>query len=811
MVRSNATRIAQRALLVVGACVTVASLWAQPLAAQWLAPTLRASDDPTVIKADSMTARGDTAQAVALLASAVIIQPKNAALWHRYGVLLWQGAASQRRGAFIRDGGVIRTLQLADSALRLATRFDGDNPAYWVSLAEFNLQSDVGSMRYAATQQMALAQQTAARVGDSVWLALAADEVGLATWRRRETIAHRALVGAGQRMQLQTDGRFNRAHAGDFLASFANKIEPPTGQADLEAALTQFRLATAMAPSTLRYSRHVYMTLATDKRWDELLAIGTARARASDFDAQARFARGVALHRLKRFPAARAAFDTALTLLNDSTREELFRLDRVLSPGSSVTTGEGGMDVAAFRTMNAAQREAMQRMYWALNDPVPATVENEAELEFLTRVVQSDWTWTEETLGVHGADSDRGDIFIRYGPPDEEMTLPGTASVQQDLSPSKDVGDEYDKGRGPAGGMFATSQQGGATLAWLYASGEAFFFDLAPGFGTARTPLTDQRFVRDATTVKPVAFENLRAPRLVGSLSMRATRFRGSADSADVLIVAALPSTTRLTAADSPPDPSHNLLRASDEARIAEAPSASAIGDKTSAATAQVDLLVIDGAARQVRFTSTSERLSVKTATRRVWVERMGRGANFVRLDVTDVTANRLARALVAVEVPATGGFGVSDVLLTHVSQTVVQVASATRWRDLGVTPSVGSYGPRERVGLVWETYALATDDAGANRYRVALVVTRTPRRGASALALRVLDGLGRLVSQQRLRDERVEITFDRTVTAKPVQVEYLTLEGLGDAQGEYTLAVTITDLVAGRVATTSTAIRVRN
>lgn len=767
------------------ACLAMASLWAQPLAAQWRAPTLRASGDPTVIKADSLTAKGDTVQAVALLASAVVTQPTNAALWHRYGVLLWQGVASQRSGGFIRDGAVIRALQLADSALRLATQFDRDNPAYWVSLAEFNLQSDMGSMRFAAAQQMALAQKSAERVGDSVWLALAADEVGLATWRRRETTAHRALVGAGQRMQLQTDGRFNRGKAGDFLASFAHKIDPPTGQADLEAALTQFRLATAMAPTKLRYSRHLYMGLATDRRWDELLAIATTRARASDFDAQARFARGVALHRLRRNSAARAAFDTALTLLDDSTRAELFRLDRLLSPGSSATTGAGGMDVAAFRTLNASQREAMQRMYWALNDPVPATTENEAELEFIARVVQADWTWTEETLGLQGADSDRGDIFVRYGPPDKEMTMPGTASVSQDLSASKDVPDAPmpigQESRGLKGGMTSTSQLGGTTLAWLYTSGDVFFFDLAPGFGTARIPLTDQRFVRDVASIKPVTFDNLGAPRLTGALSVRTTRFRGTADSADVVIVAMLP----------------------------EVPHA---GDESQAPKTIVDLLVIDGTARKVSHSSASQQLAANASTKRTWVERLGGGANFVRVDVTDVAASKLARAMVAVEVKTASDFGVSDVLLTQVGQASVPVATANRWSDLGVTPSGGTYGLRERVGLAWETYALGTDNAaGANRYRVAVVVSRTPRRGASALALRLLDGLGRLVAQERMRDDRVGITFDRTVSAKPVQVEYLTLDGLGDAPGEYTLAVTVTDLVTGRVATTNTVFSVRN
>ncbi len=518
------------------------------LGAQHLPPTLRASTDPVVQRADSLAAIGDTTKALAVLAAAVTANSTTAAVWHRYGVMLWQQVAARRNGGFMTDQSAIRTLRLADSALRLATQFARDSAAYWVSLAQFNLQSDVATMRFAATQQMETAQEAARRVGDSTWLALAADEVGLAAWRRRETIANRASVGAGQHMQLQTNGRFPRGRARDFLASFAHKIVPPTGQADFETALRQFRLAGAVAPSSLRYSRHLYMTLAAGNRWEELLAIATERARLSTFDAQARMARGVALHRLGREAAARAAFDTALMAVDESVRSELFRLDRLLPPGVSMLTGQRGMDVTAFRELSATQREAMRVVYWALNDPNPATAENEAELEFLSRATQADWTWTDESLGLRGADTDRGDIFIRYGPPDDEMTLSGISSLVEDLSPSAGLPEDYwvGSGKGPPGGMRSTSQTGGATLAWSYRSGDVFFFDLAAGFGTARIPISDRQFVENVASMKPSAFDNVAGPTRVGAIQLRVTRFRGPSDSAEVVLAAELPSRAEL-------------------------------------------------------------------------------------------------------------------------------------------------------------------------------------------------------------------------------------------------------------------------
>ena len=46
------------------------------------------------------------------------------------------------------------------------------------------------------------------------------------------------------------------------------------------------------------------------------------------------------------------------------------------------------------------------------------------------------------------------------------MTISGTASVQQDLSPSDEA--SYSA----VGGMMSTSQVGGTTLGWLYKSGD---------------------------------------------------------------------------------------------------------------------------------------------------------------------------------------------------------------------------------------------------------------------------------------------------------------------------------------------------
>ena len=77
--------------------------------------------------ADSLAANGDTAQAVALLASAVRRDRRDAAAWHQLGLLQWNQARSARDPNFVKDQKKIRLLIAADTALRLATKLAPDS------------------------------------------------------------------------------------------------------------------------------------------------------------------------------------------------------------------------------------------------------------------------------------------------------------------------------------------------------------------------------------------------------------------------------------------------------------------------------------------------------------------------------------------------------------------------------------------------------------------------------------------------------------------------------------------------------------
>jgi GWxTD domain-containing protein len=83
--------------------------------------------------------------------------------------------------------------------------------------------------------------------------------------------------------------------------------------------------------------------------------------------------------------------------------------------------------VSAMRKAPASERARMWREFYAATDPNNATPENEALNQYFGRIAQANTRFTDE--GVPGWRTDRGEVFINLGPPDEAMeNSPGTTA-----------------------------------------------------------------------------------------------------------------------------------------------------------------------------------------------------------------------------------------------------------------------------------------------------------------------------------------------------------------------------------------------
>jgi hypothetical protein len=139
-------------------------------------------------------------------------------------------------------------------------------------------------------------------------------------------------------------------------------------------------------------------------------------------------------------------------------------------------------------------------------------------------------------------------------------------------------------------------------------------------------------------------------------------------------------------------------------------------------------------------------------------------------------------------------GFGMSDVIVATVAEPTI--APPERWYDYGVAP-LFNYVPRGgSLSLLWEVYEAGVR-SGNVEYTVAISVERQ-RSGAGRVAAAILGAAAGVVGVDR-RDDRVTLTFERSVAERPVIVDAVTI-GLGETPpGEYRVSLEITDTASGR------------
>lgn len=727
---------------------------AQP-ANDLIAPFGAAPGTPAA-RADSLASQGDTTRALALLDSAVRRNPRDAVSWYYQGMYLWAQTGRKMRPNVFPTQKMVRMVAAADSSLRLAAEYAPDSARYAVSLGRFTLKSGYPLTRAAGRNQVTEGIAAARRMGDFPTLAVASDIAGMFAWRNYEAFGNRGLSSDGRRVNLSGADNFQRKDAADVVGSFLKRIEPPTGAESYNAALEYFRTAVGADSTNLRFSRHLYMTLAAKDRWGELLDVASLRSAQFPVDFQARLARGLALHRLRRFAEAKSAFDSALVLMDDQEADRLTRFTRILRP-KSMDKRSPATDSAQFASLPAEQRRGLEAMYWLMNDPLTLTAENELRLEFLARVTYADFRWTDEEMDLRGADTDRGDIYVRFGPPKVEITAAGNTWTPSEFSAN-------------------------ATIIWQYTDNLIFFFDLVPSFNTAKIGRNDRDYVNRLVDAVPASFDNLPITNMLDTIPVRVARFRARGDSLDAVVAARVPldSLVRNTPLDRVP--------------------------------VDFDFRIFDQFVRVQGMESNQGSYapdSLAERERRTWTRRLGPGINIVRVEALQADTRRAARGTVRLNPVATTGFAMSDVLLGSKPTLVSGKNAAAGWTDIATTPSDGTFEKGSSVGLVWELYELTAKD-GNGRYKVAISVERTERGGPLGFGVRVLDGLGKAVGRAQQSRDRFTISFDRTAAASPTLVDYLSLDMSEAPSGRYRLRVEISDLGSGKRVSRDTEFSIR-
>jgi GWxTD domain-containing protein len=693
-----------------------------------------------IARADSIALLGDTDRAIAILDSLVHREPKNAPAWNHLGLLAWSKAKLLRRNT-IMDQRSIDLVRMADTSLRLAQYLAPDSGRYNLELGRNLLWEELVTLRLQAPAQFERAIKNAQKVGDSALVAEAADELGMVYWREYEAVAdRRGLIGITTIPieQFPADRHAMRR----FLDDNTQRFNPPTGELNYTEAVSRFTQALQANPLSVNARKHAFMALADQGLWEELRHAANVRAAAAPYDPLAFLALGLASHRLGIENQAKAAFDSALVLLPEADRKRYTNIARILKPDDS----------SHFSQATDNEKLEARRVFWTASDPLLLAGDNIIRLEFLSRVAFSELRWTSEDLNLKGADTDRGQIYIRYGPPGVVASFPPTSSQ---------------------------SMRGMGIVIWYYPEMNIHFvFQAPPSYGTAQMAMPYINYAEQIKREIPATWTNLKLFHAIDSIPMQVVRFRAG-DSSDVAVYADVPVAKMVKGIDLARGPLQVAFFALD-------PSA--------------NFEVRDSSRQMVDFTNAQPMVT------RTWRHRLAAGTHSIRVEALQPEAGRAARAIDSLVTRAEHGFGMSDVL---VAERITAPDGAARWSDVLVSPSSGVLTRRQSVSLLWETYDLAASEGG-NKYRVDLTLERSDRGGLTNAIARIISGTaGALVGRGNRSSDRITLSFNRSSAARSVALDYLTLDLKDLPAGAYRFTIGITDLANGKTTSRSRAVTI--
>lgn len=688
---------------------------------------------------------GDTAAALELLERATDQSPRDAdALYWRSLVML--------RTTQLGLGDSMRR-RLASKLLDRAADLDPDNPRYLLALGRLRLRTPLRRVEAERIFRKALA--IAERTGDTAHVAEASRELGEVKRRRYLTGKDRRLyTGPNVFDPLQARERSRMHYTREFIEQLSIPISN-VGDVDRIEAEEYFRRALRARPDDPASVLPLLDLLYDQRRYDEMLSLvrGTMAAHpagAVAANARVHLAEGLAAFRLQRLADAEAAFNRGIALMLPGDRDELLNLGRILRRGDSVRVAGLADDVRA-RTDSA---------YWEANDPLLATPENEARLEFLSRMAYADLHFTDEDMRQAGWRTDRAMILARYGEPPVVATF--SPQVNAD----------------------ARDAIGRVITVWYYPRPEVeFVFSGPPAFNYASFAGNYRDYAEERREIAPFGLENLPLALRVDTIPVQVARFRGATSRETELVVAsAVPAGTLY--ADAPVDRSAlQLSLRAGPAGAMRLQRTDTIAVQLPAPRALSRTVAIPMRADDVRARLEAIDPALDGAVARAQVD----------LPALRTDSTTLARALVS-----------SDLLI---ARRIPSPPRVVRWPQLRLEP-LGDLrlAQRDTFSVYWELYGLQPGANGRLEYEVQVSVTILSLDRGPDPIIRFFGGVSDLVGLSPVGDDQLSMRFIRDEAAPTGpddrQPELITL-GLGTSPaGRYRLTVTVTDRRTARTAT---------
>lgn len=681
--------------------------------------------------AQELASRGDTAGALATLERAVRRFPGLAQAHYLRGLLLSRTASGAITDHLHRMS--------AEHALERALALDRGNPRYLLELARLKLKMPF--LRLEALHYFRRSADEARGRGDTATLAEAEAEIGDVFERRAGNTAGRRILTGGAAHFDPDRALDDWRYAENFINQQSTAVQDP-GESDRHEAEDHYRAALAAQPSNDEAARGLLGLLVDAQRYEEFLTAARGFAHAAPGSARAQLALGLGYSRSGRDADASAAFDSALALMSPTERLAVLDLSPILRRA----------DAQTYQRLSPAERREAERIYWAMNDPLKLTAVNEHWIEHLARVAYADIRFTAPDLNLRGWDTDRGVIYIRYGPPPVSASFAAqTESVTQLESVDK------------------------ITTVWWYPERRLrFVFYGTPGYNVARFAGDFATYVEDARYAAPARYDNVPVNEALDSITVQVARFRDSVGGTSVVFFAGMPVSQMLN------------------------------GIELQRSVLETGLFISDRLERDIFSRRRQETVNLgdeRQFEAHTFEVRLDPGDYLYRLEAREPSSRRAARGEAGVEVAPRPGSGLdlSDVVLAN--RVAPRQEPARGRRDFFIEPNPAmSYAPGAPVHLYWEVYGLVPDSAGVGAYDVDVVV-RLQAIERHGIMARLVGGVADAMGTTAAGDDRVVLTYRRELALRDRDriPEFLAIDLGGSPAGVYTLEISVTDRHSGQ------------
>ncbi len=214
----------------------------------------------------------------------------------------------------------------------------------------------------------------------------------------------------------QLDPRLAEAHLGEgqlWRRDYLKYLEPSS----LDRSVRELTAASSLAPAHGQAWLDLVPLLIEKGQLQPALAAAEQALATNATNPEAWLALAHAAYRLGDVSRADSAFRLAIPRLSNAARERFLDIAPVAS----------ARDTARLRRLSPAAKEAFVTRFWKENDPDLATPENEAQLEYWSRVTQAYFLY----FNHHRQEWDqRGEVYVRYGPPEKAEYNPVGTSLR---------------------------------------------------------------------------------------------------------------------------------------------------------------------------------------------------------------------------------------------------------------------------------------------------------------------------------------------------------------------------------------------